>query len=171
MCWTRNWSWTLLHFNQLFFIEKSCCNASCLVLDPEWPASSGCKDVETEAQSRYVFWVPAPITWASGGRFEATSSSLIDKFDELRPDTSEGVWTEFPRGHSHKRYSCQMLNFFFFLFLPKAPWYIVVYSSLWVLLVVACGTPPQRGLMSSAMSASRIRTNETLGCLQRSVWT
>ena len=28
---------------------------------------------------------------------------------------------------------------FFFLFLPKAPWYIVVYSSLWVLLVVACG--------------------------------
>ena len=47
-------------------------------------------------------------------------------------------------------------DFIFFLFLPKALQYIVVYSSLWVLLVVACGTPPQHGLMSSAMSASRI---------------
>ncbi|XP_070438500.1 uncharacterized protein [Equus przewalskii] len=46
-----------------------------------------------------------------------------------------------------------------------APQYIVVYSSLWVLLVVACGMPPQRGLMSSAMSAPRIRTNETLSRL------
>ena len=62
-------------------------------------------------------------------------------------------------------------DFIFFLFLPKAPWYIVVYSSLWVLLVVACGTLPQRGLMSSNMSAPRIRTNETLGRLQRSTWT
>ena len=58
--------------------------------------------------------------------------------------------------------------FIFFLFLPKAPQYIVVYSSLWILLVVACGTLPQCGLMSSAMSAPRIRTNETLGRLQRS---
>ena len=48
------------------------------------------------------------------------------------------------------------LRFYFFLFLPKAPQYIVVYSSLWVLLVAACGTLPQRGLMSSAMSAPRI---------------
>ena len=47
----------------------------------------------------------------------------------------------------------------FFLFLPKAPQYIAVYSSLWVLLVVACGT-------SSAMSAPRIQTNETLDRLQ-----
>ena len=47
-------------------------------------------------------------------------------------------------------------DFIFSLFLPKAPRYIVVYSSLWVLLVVACGTPPQRGLMSNAMSAPRI---------------
>ena len=47
-------------------------------------------------------------------------------------------------------------DFIFFLFLPKAPQYVVVYSSLWVLLVVACGTLPQRGLMSSAMSALRI---------------
>ena len=62
-------------------------------------------------------------------------------------------------------------DFIFFLFLPKAPRYIVVYSSLWVLLVVACGTLPQRGLMSSAMSAPRIRTNETLGRLQRSART
>ncbi|XP_070339073.1 syntaxin-binding protein 4 isoform X2 [Equus asinus] len=52
-----------------------------------------------------------------------------------------------------------------------SPRYIVVYSSLWVLLVVACGTLPQRGLMSSAMSAPRIRTNETLGRLQRSART
>ena len=71
---------------------------------------------------------------------------------------------------------CQFLFFFFkdfifFLFLPKAPWYIVVYSSLWVLLVVACGTLPQRGLMSSAMSAPRTRTNETLGRQQRSART
>ena len=61
--------------------------------------------------------------------------------------------------------------FIFFLFLPKAPRYIVVYSSLWVLLIVACGTLPQRGLMSSAMSAPRIQTNETLVRLQRSVQT
>ena len=45
---------------------------------------------------------------------------------------------------------------------------MVVYSSLWVLLVVACGTLPQRGLVSSAMSAPRTRTNETLGRLLRS---
>ena len=53
------------------------------------------------------------------------------------------------------------LSFFFkdficFLFSPQSPGYIVVYSSLWVLLVVACGTLPQCGLMSSAMSAPRI---------------
>ena len=63
-------------------------------------------------------------------------------------------------------------DFIFFLFLPKAPHhYIVVYSSLWVHLIVACGMLPQRGLMSSAMSAPRIRTNETLGRLQRSAGT
>ena len=61
--------------------------------------------------------------------------------------------------------------YFFFLFLPKAPWCIAVCSSLWVLPVVACGTPPQRGLMNSVMSAPRIRTNETLGRLQRSART
>ena len=60
---------------------------------------------------------------------------------------------------------------FFFLFLPKVPWYIVVYSSLWVLPAVACGTPPQHGRMSSAMFAPRIRTNETLGRLQQSART
>ena len=37
----------------------------------------------------------------------------------------------------------------FFLFPPKSPQYIVVYSLLWVLLVVARGTLPQCGLMSS----------------------
>ena len=60
---------------------------------------------------------------------------------------------------------------FFSLFLPKAPRYIVVYSSLWVLLVAACGTLLQRGLVSSATSAPRIRTKETLGRLQRSAQT
>ena len=59
----------------------------------------------------------------------------------------------------------------FFLFLPKAPQYIVVYLQLWVTLVVACGMLPQHFLMSSAMSAPRIRTNETLGRLQRSART
>ena len=62
-------------------------------------------------------------------------------------------------------------DFIFFLFLPKAPWYVVVCSSLWVLLVVACGMPPQHSLMSSSMSAPRIRTKETLGCPQRSART
>src|SRR3712207_3922322 len=60
---------------------------------------------------------------------------------------------------------------FLSFFSPKAPQYIVVYSSLCVHLVVACGTLPQRGLTSSAMSAPRIRTNETLGYLQRSART
>ena len=55
-----------------------------------------------------------------------------------------------------KIYFIIFLRFYFFLFSPKAPQYIVVYSSLWVLLVVACGTLPQRGLMSSAMSVPRI---------------
>ena len=62
-------------------------------------------------------------------------------------------------------------DFFFFVFLPKAPRYIAVYSSLWVLLAVPCGMPPQCGLMSSAVSAPRIRTNETLGHLQWSAQT
>ena len=60
---------------------------------------------------------------------------------------------------------------FFSFFLSKVPRYIVVCSSLWVLLVVACGTLPQHGLMSSTMSAPRIQTNETLGCLQQSART
>ena len=58
-------------------------------------------------------------------------------------------------------YNQKNINFFFFKgfsFPPKAPWYIVVYFQLWVLLVVACGTRPQHGRMSGAMSAPRIRT-------------
>ena len=62
-------------------------------------------------------------------------------------------------------------DFIFFLFLPKALRHIVVYSLLWVLLVVACVTLPQCGLMSGAMSVPRIRTNETLGRLQQSART
>ena len=41
--------------------------------------------------------------------------------------------------------------------------YIVVV----VLLVVLCGTPPQRGLMNGAMSAPRIQIGESLGCQSR----
>ena len=71
----------------------------------------------------------------------------------------------------HPRPDFFFFDLIFFLFLPKAPQYIVVYSSLWVLLVVACGTLPQRDLKSSAMSAPRIRTNKTLGRPQRSART
>src|SRR3712207_6970118 len=44
-------------------------------------------------------------------------------------------------------------------FLPKDPRYIVVYSSLWVLLVVACGTLPQRGLMSRDRKSTRLNSS------------
>ena len=66
-------------------------------------------------------------------------------------------------------FSACILDFFiflkilFFLYLPKDPRYIVVYFQLWVLLVVACGTSPQHGLMSGAMSMPRIPTGEILG--------
>ena len=67
---------------------------------------------------------------------------------------------------------CQYFFFFFlkilfFLFLPKVPWYIVAYFQLWLLLVVARETPPLHGFTSSATSAPRIRTDETLGCRSR----
>ena len=48
--------------------------------------------------------------------------------------------------------------FFFLLFIPKCPLVHSCIFYLWVLLVVACGTPPQCGLMSSAMSVPRTRT-------------
>ena len=51
-------------------------------------------------------------------------------------------------------------DFIFFLFLPKAPQYIVEYCWLCVLLVVVCGTLLQHGFMSSAMSAPGIPTGE-----------
>ena len=63
-----------------------------------------------------------------------------------------------------------MLPIFFFLLSPSSPQSPPVDScifQLWVSLVVACGTLPQHGLMSSAMSVPRIRTYETLGCLSR----
>ena len=66
------------------------------------------------------------------------------------------------------------LLFLKILFSPFSPQSPPVHSCIffvWVLLVVACGTLPQCGLMSSAMSAPRVRTNKTLGCLQRSVRT
>ena len=81
------------------------------------------------------------------------------------------TWNVFMWSNLSIVYYFFFLRFYFFLFLPKAPRYIVVYSSLWVLLVTACGTLPQRGLMSSAMSAPRIQTKETLDRLQRSART
>ena len=59
---------------------------------------------------------------------------------------------------------CQSFLFFFFSFFfsphtPSAQLYIVDV----LLLIVLCGTPPQRGLMNGAMSAPRIRTGQTLG--------
>ena len=53
-------------------------------------------------------------------------------------------------------------NFLFLLLLlllPKAPQYIVVYSSCGIL----CGMPPQHGLMSGARSSPRMPISETLG--------
>uniref|UniRef100_A0A9L0T8B6 Uncharacterized protein n=1 Tax=Equus caballus TaxID=9796 RepID=A0A9L0T8B6_HORSE len=59
--------------------------------------------------------------------------------------------------------SCLVVSSAILWFLEtRNPRYLVVYSLLWVLLVVARGTLPQRGLMSSAISAPRIPTNETL---------
>ena len=55
------------------------------------------------------------------------------------------------------------LFFFLMLYLPKSPLVHSCISLLQVLLVVACGTLPQHGLRSGAMSASRIQTSETLG--------
>ena len=55
------------------------------------------------------------------------------------------------------------LRFYFFRFLLKVSRYIVIYSQLWVLLVVACGMLPQHGLMSGAMSVPRIRTWQNPG--------
>ena len=89
------------------------------------------------------------------------------------------VWVSLYDLHVISRYfltKCFDLFFFFlkilfFAFSPQSPPYIVVYSSLWILLVVVCETLPQRGLMSSAMSVPRIRTNETLGRLQQSTRT
>ena len=68
-------------------------------------------------------------------------------------EISNKNWFSHPPGTlGHLAMSCfiSIIIFFFFkdfilfLFLPKAPQYIVVYSSVWVLLVVACGTLPQR---------------------------
>ena len=52
--------------------------------------------------------------------------------------------------------------FFFFFFTPNPSVHSCVFQ-LWVLLVVACGTPPQHNLTSSATSTPKIRTGETLG--------
>ena len=38
-----------------------------------------------------------------------------------------------------------------------------MYFQLWVLLLVACGTPPQHGLMTGAWSTPRILIGKTLG--------
>ena len=51
---------------------------------------------------------------------------------------------------------------FFFAFSPQIPPVHSCILQLWVLLVVECGTLPQCGLTSCAMSAPRIRTSKTL---------
>ena len=56
------------------------------------------------------------------------------------------------------------LFFLFSALSPQIPPAHSCISQLQVLLVVACGTPPQCGLTSSAMSAPRIQTCKTLGC-------
>ena len=102
-------------------------------------------DMKTEAEKD---WITCP--WSHCCKRQSWDSNLC--------------WSDLKAG----KLSLFFKRFYCFLFLPKAPRYIVVYSSLWVLLVVACGVLPQRGLMSSAMSAPRIRTNKTLGRLKPS---
>ena len=53
-----------------------------------------------------------------------------------------------------------LYNYFFFFSVLSShtPPYIAVYFQLQVLLVVGCGTPPQRGLTGGGMSAPRIQT-------------
>ena len=55
-------------------------------------------------------------------------------------------------------------NLFFFSFSPQFPLVHSCMFQLWVLLLVAYGTAPQHSWVSGAMSTSRIRTSETLGC-------
>lgn len=57
----------------------------------------------------------------------------------------------------------QSVLFSSFFFPPNSPPVHSCIFQLWVLLVMACGTLPPHGLMSSAMSAARIRTGETPG--------
>ena len=68
----------------------------------------------------------------------------------------------------HTVYVCL---FFFLLYLPKPPLYTVVYLSRMSFLVVGCGTLPQRGLTSSAMSVPRITNQQNPGPLMRSART
>ena len=69
-------------------------------------------------------------------------------------------------GHLWATPGCQVFstvnffNRFFSAFSPQTPPVHSCIFYLWVLLVVACGMPPQRGLTSSAMSAPGIRTSK-----------
>ena len=101
-----------------------------------------------------LFWGPNPLTCLIWCSLVEHFSALIELYILL--NRSQTTWNIV------SAFSSAFIEFFF---LPKAPRYIVVYSLLWVLLVVVCRTLPQRGLMSSAMSVPRIRTNETLGRL------
>ena len=94
--------------------------------------------------------------------------------------TMAGRWLRAPRLAGHSGFWCKGLSskliffffrFYFFPFSPQSPPVHSCIFLLWVLLVVACGTLPQHGLMSSAMFVPRIRTNETLGHLQQSTRT
>ena len=97
--------------------------------------------------------------------FPQLSAKTIDLIFAYKITTT----IQFPLPKNTPRASLSAPEFFFFLkilfflFLPRVPWYIVVYFYLWVLLAVACGMPLQHGLMSGAMSTPRIQTGETLG--------
>ena len=162
-----------------------------LLPETDWALLSSVSEIPEEG-SDWLSWV-RPHPWANHMTSEGWARPFlrnvlrrqdISQTVYVWEDWRQGEWGGCWAGKTIHVYSStspssnpisSVLFFFnlflFFLFLPKAPWYIVVYSSLWVLLVVACGTLPQRGLMSGAMSVPRMRTNETLGRLQWSVRT
>ena len=98
-----------------------------------------------------------------------SSLALTNRVRQTGAVSHFGVWEEIIRGENRTTVTFRVSSFkgsfffkiLFFLFLPKAPWYIVVYFQLWFLLAVACGTLPQHGLMNGAMSTLRIQTSES----------
>ncbi|XP_070345295.1 anoctamin-7 isoform X7 [Equus asinus] len=117
---------------------------------------------DDDGQYSRTYWNLLAIRLAFVIVFEHVVFSIGRVLDLLVPDIPESVEIKVKREYYLAKQA---------LAENEAPQCIVVYSPLWVLLVVACGTLPQCGLMSSAMSAPRIRTNETPGRMQRSART